>query len=322
MTEMCSAHAPCFGYGVSASSPGQKPWGASQERTIPCLRGCVHHDQHLEDCDADDCHGCEPRKAVLGRLCARCAYRLEDWLSNDVAEPGWYSQPAGQRREIRSSLAWAAHCVDDAIDRGIVGIAYDGDRIGYTKEPPAPVDLARVDLLRDLDDTMSSWLEAWCSHRGLRGPDVYELRYACRYLASWLEELATWEPVRDMWDELSLLMSRAHALAPWRQQARACDGVPCPDCGQPNLVVYDGDDLVTCRRCGATLHRDEYTRWTRIIADEARPKPLSYWASRYGRNLRALQRAVQRAELEPDDTDRNGRKLYREDTLAACLRIA
>lgn len=295
---------------------------AGEGRTIPCLRACVHHDQHLEGCDADDCHGCLPRTATLGLLCAGCAYRLEEWLSNDVADADWYAQPAGRRREIRSSLAWAAHCVDDAIDRGIVGIAYDGDRIGYTKEPPAPVNLARVDLLRDLDDTMSSWLEAWCAHRGLRGPDVYELRYACRYLASWLDELASWEPVRDMWDELSLLMSRAHALAPWRQQARACDGVPCPDCGHTRLVVYGGDDLVTCRGCGTTMHRDEYTRWTRIIADEARPKPLSYWANQYGKTYSTLARAALRRQVKPDATDRNGRKLYLRDTLADLLGTA
>ena len=70
------------------------------------------------------------------------------------------------------------------------------------------------------------------------------------------------------------------------------------------------------------MHRDEYTRWTRIIADESRPKPLSYWATYYGRNLRALQKAVQRAGLDPDATDRNGRKLYREDTLAEYLQSA
>lgn len=287
----------------------------------PCLRGCTVGDQHLDDCEVEDCPGCQPRRAVLGLLCATCVRHLEDWLSNDVADPDWYTQPADRRREIRSSLAWAVHCVDTAIDRGITGIAYDGDRVGVTKAPPAPVNLARLDVMRDIDDTMSSWLEAWCAHRGLRGPDTYELTYACRYLASWIDELAAWEPVRDMWDEIQQLMSRAHALAPWRQQARRCEGVPCPDCGQPNLVVYDGDDLVTCR-CGVTLHRDEYTRWVRVIADEARPKPLSYWASHWGKTYSTLARAALRRQVKPDATDRNGRKLYLRDTLADLLGTA
>ena len=288
----------------------------------PCLRGCTVGDQHLDDCEVEDCPGCQPRRAVRGRLCAHCAHHLEDWLSNDMPEPDWHQQPADQRRPIRASLAYAVQCVDTAIDRGIPGIAYDGDRVGTTKAPPAPVNLARLDVLRDIDDTMSSWLEAWCAHRGLRGPDTYELTYACRYLDSWIDELAAWEPVRDMWDEIRMLMSRAHALAPWRQLVKVCDGVPCPDCGHTRLVVYGGDDLITCRRCGATLHRDEYTRWVRVIADEARPKPLSYWASEVGRTYTALARAALRHHIQPDATDRNGRKLYLRDTLADLLGTA
>lgn len=287
-----------------------------------CIRGCTTRNQHHDTCSDQACTGCQPRPATLGLLCASCANRLQDWLSNDTAEPGWHDQPAHQRREIRPSLVWAQTCVDQAIDRGIPGIAYDGDRIGASRDVPAPVNLARLDLLRDIDDTMSGWLEAWCAHRGLRGPDRYELAYACRYLESWLDDLTRWEPVRDMWDEISTLMSRAHALAPWRRQARRCHGVPCPDCGDAALVVYDGDNLVTCRRCGAALHRDEYARWTRVIADEARPKPLSYWASELGRSPEGLRKAVNRRRVDPDEIDRNGRKLYFADTLADCLRPA
>ena len=281
----------------------------------PCLRGCTVSNQHLDDCEVEDCPGCQPRRAVLGRLCARCAHHLEDWLSNDMPEPDWYSKPADQRREIKASLTWAYHCVDDAIDRGIAGIAYDGDQIGFTREPPVPVNLARLDMLRGIDDTVSTWLEAWCEHRGLSGPDFYELAYACRYLTSWIDELAAWEPVRDMWDEISTLMAKAHSLAPWRREARRCDGVPCPDCGRDELVVYGGDDLVTCRWCGGVMHRDEYTRWAGYAADEAKPKPLSYWATHLGIKAEALRKSVNRHAIKPDQTDRNGRKLYFEDTL-------
>lgn len=273
--------------------------------TTACIRGCTTFGQHTSDCSGG-CNGCQKRPVSHQKLCRTCFERLVDFLSTDTPKT---SQNGAQ------GLVWARWHVEYCIDRGITAVAYDLDRTAATREPPTPVNLARLDWLRDTDDVVSSWLEAWCAHRGLAGPERYELRTACGYLGSWIDEIADWDPVADMWDELARLMSRAHALAPWRAAARHCQGVPCPDCGRAELVVYDGEDTVTCRHCGTRLHRDEYTRWVAMLADDARPKPLSYWAGELGRSYGSLRMIIQRAGLTPDATDRNGRKLYLPDTL-------
>lgn len=280
--------------------------------TATCIRGCTIHGQHTSDC-LGDCDGCQKRPVSHGKLCRTCFERLVDFLSIDTPKT---SQNPSQ------GLVLARYWVDHCLDRGITGVAYDLDRVGISKTPPTPVNLARLDLIRDIDDTVSSWLDAWCDHRGLTGPDRYELRTACGYLGSWINEIATWEPIADMWDELATLMSRAHALAPWKREAHRCNGVPCPDCGTTELMVYDGDDVVTCRHCSITFHRDEYARWVTVLADQARPKPISYWASQYGRSVDALRRGLRRAGVKPDATDRNGRKLYQQATLDKWLQAA
>lgn len=283
-----------------------------------CARGCVQHGQHNADCADDTCTGCLPRQTIQGALCAACSYHLDEWLSNDKPGPEWLLEPvAANRRDPRSSLAMALWAVQTATSNGPVGIAYDLDRVGHQADPPAPVSLARLDWITDLHATIQSWLQAWCEHRGLTGIDIYSLEAACAYLAQWQDELAAWEPITAMWDELAELMRRGHALAPWRQQARPCDGVPCPDCGHLTLVVYSGDDVVTCRTCRAIVHRDEYTRWVEHLADDARPQPITHWAVQLALPAETLRKRVTRAGLTPDGRDRNGRKLYYRDSLAA-----
>lgn len=281
-----------------------------------CIRGFHYRNYHAETCpDAETCPGCEPRPAEYGLLCRSCWYRLDEWLSNDKPDEAWLAEPdPSRRREPRSSLAMARWAITSAA-QGVVGVAYDLDKIGASKEPPAPVNLARLDWLLETDDVVSTWLEAWVQHRGLSGPDVYELESACAYLHQWADELARWEPIADLWDEVADLMRRGHALAPWRRQARVCEGVPCPDCGEQALVVYGGDDVVTCYRCGGMQSRDSYSRWVRLLADEARPKPLSYWAGALSMPVNTLRNRVNLAGLQADGLDRNGRKLYFRDSL-------
>ena len=95
----------------------------------------------------------------------------------------------------------------------------------------------------------------------------------------------------------------------------------CPRCAYllvaPDESHHIADRVVrhlwTCEACGTMLHRGEYERWVKQVADESKPKPLSFWANDLGKSLRTLQRATE--GLKPDATDRNGRKLYVRDTL-------
>ena len=278
-----------------------------------CIRGCVQRGRHIDGCGVG-CVGCNPRPAEHGLLCKSCYYRLSEWLGGDMPEPDWWDRPANRRREIAGSLTWAREAVTIAAGDGLHGIAYDVDRVS-SGDTPAPVNLSRLVLLAEIDDTVGSWLGYWVSERGLRGVDHFELAYACRYLSSWIDQLVEWEPIGDFWDELADLVSRAHAIAPWRRERRSCANVPCVECARTALFVYGGDDFVTCVECGYLLSLDEYERWVRIVADDAKPKPLSFWAHERSQTLRALQKQVQRIGLNHDSIGRSGAKLYYRSTM-------
>src|SRR5206468_895300 len=80
-------------------------------------------------------------------------------------------------------------------------------------------------------------------------------------------ECSAW--IADAWAELADLTSRAHALVPWRPEVVKL-GAPCPHCHCPALVMYGGDDWVTCQECGGVLERAMYDHWARVILDEQR----------------------------------------------------
>lgn len=54
---------------------------------LPDFRGCTIRDQHYDDLleqnpdHADTCHGCLPRRAAIGLVCAPCANRIDEAVS-------------------------------------------------------------------------------------------------------------------------------------------------------------------------------------------------------------------------------------------------
>ena len=223
---------------------------------IACIRGCRQGGRHLSDCPGDECVGCQPRPVARegGLLCWPCRRRLTEWLA------------AGE-----NSLAHAEARLVEEIHAPVRATAYDTDRIQSSSEDgaPTPLNLARHDALAETRRWCAYWLQEWCHERGLHGPDDHGVKSATSYLHQWVDQLAGWERVGEMWDALAGQMMDAHALAPWRVQMRRCHGVPCPDCQRTSLVVFGGDDYVTCSKCGIALHRDVYAKWVAELAKEA-----------------------------------------------------
>ncbi len=209
-----------------------------------CVRGCRTPRRHVDACPGD-CAGCQPRQATHGHLCQSCHRRLEllvvdmpgvaEWL--EVHLPAG-SKPAGDTKLHR--------------------------RKG---EPPLPVDLDILDHQATIAAVLRGWVDVLVEGTSLTGPVDRSIRGCARYLHAHLTavEVADW--LIDLYDELAQLTSLAHSLAPWRPQVRRCHGIPCPECQAMALVVYGGDEDVTCQECRVLIPASRYSIWTRMLAD-------------------------------------------------------
>lgn len=90
-----------------------------------------------------------------------------------------------------------------------------------------------------------------------------------------------------VWDELADLMTRAHALAPWRPAPTKLDGALCR-CGASEL--HDHGDEIVCWACRRSLTREEYRVATVVFA------------RRFADDPRA-QREQQRGQLAETDSE-------------------
>jgi hypothetical protein len=193
--------------------------------SLACIRGCAIARRHLTDCEHPDdgqCRGCLPRQADFGALCIACHYRLVRTL-----------------REIPH--VWfllAGHLAPGSTARS-------GDIICRTKGmPPAPLNLAVLDSWSRSTTSPSVGPASTPRNTTSSAPPTASST-SRTHLAS--VECSEW--IADAWDELTGLVSHAHALVPWRPEAVKL-GAPCPQCHCQALVLYGGDDWVTCQECG------------------------------------------------------------------------
>jgi hypothetical protein len=224
--------------------------------TTTCARGCRWFDHHVSDCHTEGCMGCLPRPAAEGeQLCAWCSHRASEWF-------------AGVDRV--GSLLWLEHWLGSNRGQHVRGQSFD-QHVSASKEPPIPLNVDTHDLLVRLSDLVIGWESALRTEFDRPEPQVaFTLDGGVAFLRSWWPRLVRGgdpDTVRVMWDEFRDLLTDAHAQFPWRQGIRHCHGVPCMTCGKATLVVYDGDDVVTCRSCWSLLHRDVYTSWVSEVAD-------------------------------------------------------
>lgn len=215
---------------------------------MACVRGCAMLRRHLVECEGN-CRGCLPRKAEHGRLCWPCHRRLQLMLHDAPTVHDWLTAnlPAGE------------------------GAAPMGDYIRGNKADgsPAPLKVAIFDARQQLADQLVSWVDLLCEERTLTGPKRHSVLADAKFLMTWLGEIEKGEWVADFWDELADTMIDAHALAPWRPEVRRQQGIPCPDCEEHALVIFGGEEDVSCVRCRTMMTPQQYNLWRRILQDEA-----------------------------------------------------
>lgn len=211
----------------------------THQPACPCHQTCPDHDNH--------CTGCAPRPAHDGSwLCGSCFHRK---LRSPL-------------RRVPALFDWLT-----AQKAGIKAQAYNDDRVTATKEAPLPFHPGIVDHL----SLMSLLLNAW-AHRAATtappapGPKVWDAAGS----AAWLDAHADWVAeqrwVPELIAHMAELERRARALAPW-QAPRHHLPLPCRRCDQQTLVLFGGDDWVTCTNpeCDEIIGWFQYQSLSRAI---------------------------------------------------------
>lgn len=101
-------------------------------------------------------------------------------------------------------------------------------------------------------------------------PVRFEVRSAADFLFAWLDRFEALDIVGDELEAFSELMSRCHALAPWRESATRLPGIPCPSCQRASLFRFGGDADVQCTTpyCREVIPPERYAIWVRMLLDE------------------------------------------------------
>lgn len=219
------------------------------ETTQACVRGCALLRQHLTDCDDEGCRGCLPRRAQHGNFCWPCHRRFELMLTDAPVVFRWLTGNMGA-------------------GDGAARAKQDFESRGGAEGSPAPLKVAIYDARQLLADQLTAWADDLAENRTLRGPQRHSVDTDARFLLTWLTTVETLDWVGDWFEELAETMSAAHALAPWRPEVKRCSGVPCPECGEVNLVIFGGESDVTCMSCRNMIRAQHFGLWEQILRDE------------------------------------------------------
>lgn len=181
-------------------------------RTVanPCRNGCVWNDTGHQ------------RPAAYGVLCRRCFWRLRHTVLDLLAAHGWLGE-----QMVRLSSGWAEP-VSGTRD-------YDPSWLGLH------------DLRVEVAEVLRSWAAELAEDRGqcLVIPSD-QVQRTVTYVLPQLPFVCGRPWLGDFSDELGDMLKRVHGSCPWRREARSLP-VPCESCGLQTLVLYGGDDWVTCR---------------------------------------------------------------------------
>ena len=209
--------------------------------------------QHLDECDGTttlgrECRGCLPRRAEYGLLCHTCHRRLELVLTDAPVIDRW----------LTGNLA-----PHDS------GINENGKVQGGGDGSPAPLSVEILTQRNLMRDQLTEWVDDWCEQRTLVGPDHHTVASDAQFLLMWLPTMEREDWIGDWWEALAETISQAHALAPWRPAVRRIPRVPCPGCGESNLVIYGGGSDVTCQSCKIIMTEERFGLWERVLEQEA-----------------------------------------------------
>lgn len=229
------------------------------ESTSACVRGCAIYRQHYADCDSLDpagreCRGCLPRRATQGLLCDPCYRRLQLMLTDAPVVYRWLTGNMGAGQQ--ASRAKQDHERRSGGEKGVT-------------ETPVPVKIEVLDLRDLMADQLTEWVDEWCEKHGLTGPPRHDVPTDCAFLLTWLPGIVRLDWIGDWFEQVAQTMIDAHGLVPWRPAVRRVPKVPCPGCGETNLVIYGGEDDITCQSCKIMMTSDRFDLWQRVLkADE------------------------------------------------------
>jgi hypothetical protein len=149
------------------------------------------------------------------------------------------------------------------------------DLVTGTRDPLAPIKVNVLDARDLLAAQLAELVGEMREVHNLTGPTERGIEHDVKFLLTWIGTLEKHEWVKDWWTTLAETMSACHALAPWRASMQRCHGIPCPECEETNLVIYGGDEDVTCQSCRTMIPPDRYGIWIRIIKDEAESRGIA-----------------------------------------------
>lgn len=221
-----------------------------------CVLGCKMLRLHLVECEGvndSTCRGCLPRRADRGRLCHRCYRRLELMLTDAPVVYRWLTGNLGAGQQ--ASRAKQEHERRSGGEKGVI-------------ETPVPVKIDILDTRDLLADQLTEWVDDWVQTNSLAGPSRHTPKADARFLLMWLPTMVREEWIGDWWEALAETMSQAHALAPWRPAVRRLPKVPCPGCGETNLVIYGGESDVSCQSCGIMMTEERFGLWEQVLREE------------------------------------------------------
>lgn len=220
-----------------------------------CIYGCVLDGVHEGDCPCHDtcpdheghCRGCAPRPSHgASYLCGSCFYR-----------------------RLRRPLRRITPLYDWLVSRKapLKATSYDGDRVSSSSDRPLPYDVDIVELL----GTFDMLLNGWATRVAREAPPGPRPPVGAPAAAIWLDEHAAWLSeqrwVPKLIEHMAELNARAGRRAPW-QPTRHRLPMPCLRCEQQTLVLFGGEDWVTCTAddCDNVIGWARYERLSRAIA--------------------------------------------------------
>ena len=230
------------------------------EAPTACIRGCTRFGWHTSDCPHDDprdhtCRGCMPRSATDGLLCWPCHRRLELMLTDAPTVHDWLTAhlPRGSITRPKADHEW---------------------RRSEGEAAPTPLDLNVLDHIDVFTACLLGWQDHLADDLGLQGAPERTAASAARWLLTHQPTLERRPWAADAWAEIADVTSTAHALAPWRPTATRIPGIPCPECEHVSLMIFGGDEDVTCTTCRTMIPPGRYLVWVRmLLAEQAEKVP-------------------------------------------------
>lgn len=212
------------------------------------------------------CPCCQRRDPRRKLVCDACRSRLRSRLAelpdlydrlvvegHPVMVGRGLGGPVSGSRERRLPIAVDRHDLTaPARNVHLVG----DDQVGYDS------------VAGELDFWVRDWREARGGQERLPDPEV-------RTLALWLERRAedacdSHPAVDEMFDALGRLTATMRRLLGEVEVPDYKQGVPCRRCDAMALVRVNGSDWIECTGCPELLSPEEYGRWTKLLAEQAK----------------------------------------------------